>query len=304
MNEILSKEHYRRTFFGFVGLMLCVALIVRFFVLPYFSPSQALTVSQLLGSMLDNFVVSIIIAVFLGGFLFWLTPGIVRRSSIEVIEPKQINPLLKAATAATRSWIYKGACGRYMRATTMLNLAEAARTEGLGRDNTVCILNPSNDELCAEYATYRRSLKSAGSGNPWTRQAVQEEILATAITVLRFRFSEPLLGIRMFFVDHFSAFRLDITDGYVVITKEDKEAAGLRADAGTYFYDSYKDDVRLTERQSKQLICCGKLEFEDQVTEAKLIEAVRCAGLFEESRLRELNVQRILNCINNPGDPY
>lgn len=304
MDEILSKQHYRRTFFGVVALVLLLALITRFFVLPQFDPAQKMTSAALFGSLLDNLVVSLLLAVFVGAFVFWLTPSIVKRSAIEVIAPKQINPLLKSATSATRSWIYKGSCGRYTRATTIPKLAETARTEGIGRDITVCVLNPMNDSLCSEYATYRRSLKSGNSGTPWTRQVVQEEVIATAITALKFQFSEPLLRIRVFFVDHFSAFRLDIADQYVVVTKEEKEASALRADSGTYFYDSYKDDVRLTERQSKEMICCGKLEFGDQVNEEKLREAIKCADVFSVDRLGELNLARVLSCVNAPSDPY
>ena len=304
MDEIFSKQHYRRTFFGVVALVLALALVTRFFVVPYFAPAQTLTGPALLGSLLDNLVVSLFLAVCLGGFVFWLTPAIVKRSAIEVIEPKQINPLLKSAASATRSWIYKGACGRYTRATTIPKLAEVARTDGIGRDITVCILNPKNDALCAAYATYRRSLKSGNSGTPWTRQVVQEEVLATAVTALRFQFSEPLLRVRVFFVDHFSAFRLDISDQYVVVTKEDKEASALRADAGTYFYDSYKDDVRLTERQSREMVCCGKLEFTGTLDEAQLREALKCADLFEDVKLAELDKARLLAAVNTPSDPY
>lgn len=304
MDEILSKQHYRRTFFGVVALILIVALTTRFFVLRYFDPTQSLKLIELFGVLLDNLVVSLFLAVFVGGFIFWLTPSIVRRSEIEIVTPKQINSLLKVAATGTRSWIYKGACGRYTRATTIPYLARAARTEGIGRDITICLLNPKNDSLCAAYATYRRSLKSGNSGTPWNKQIVQREILATAITALMFQFSEPLLRIRVFFVDHFSAFRLDISDRYVVITKEDKLASALRADAGTYFYDSYKDDVRLTERQAKEMQHCGDLEFEGQLDEAKLREIVRYANIFDENILPELDISKLLACINAPKDPY
>jgi hypothetical protein len=304
MDEIFSKQHYRRTFFGVVALVLVLALVTRFFVLPHFAPVQTLTGPALLGLLLDNLVVSLFLAVCLGGFVFWLTPAIVKRSAMEVIEPKQIKPLLRAAASATHTWVYKGACGRYTRSTTLPKLAEAARTEGIGRDITICILNPKNDALCAAYATYRRSLKSGTTGRPWSRQVVQEEVLATAVTALRFQFSEPLLRIRVFFVDHFSAFRLDIADQYVVVTKEDKEASALRADAGTYFYDSYKDDVRLTERQSREMVCCGKLEFTGTLDEAQLHEALKCADLVESTKLADLDTARLLAAVNLPSDPY
>ncbi|MDZ4078417.1 hypothetical protein [Hydrocarboniphaga sp.] len=304
MDEIFSKQHYRRTFFVLVALVLALALTARFFVLPSFAPAQSLTGAALLGSLLDNLVVSLFLTVFLGAFVFWLTPAIVKRSAIDVVAPKQINPLLKSAVSTTRAWIYKGACGRYTRATTIPKMAEAARTESIGRDINICLLNPKNDDLCAAYATYRRSLKSGSSGTPWSREAVQEEIIATAVTALMFQFSEPLLRIRVFFVDHFSAFRLDISDQFVVITKEDKEASALRADSGTYFYDSYKDDVRLTERQSKEMVCCGKLVFSNPVDEKKLREAVKCADIFDDSKLSGLDIKRLIDSINKPSDPY
>jgi hypothetical protein len=304
MDEIFSKSHYRRTFFTIVVLVLALALVSRFFVLPYFVPAQTLTFAALIGSLLDNLVISLFLAVLLGGFVFWLTPKIVKRSAMEVLAPKQINPLLKSATTVTRAWTYKGACGRYTRATTIPKLAEAARIEGIGRDITVCLLNPKDEALCAAYATYRRSLKSAGSPNIWSRQVVQEEILATAVTALKFQVSEPLLRIRVFFTEQFSAFRLDISDQYVIVTKEDKEASALRADAGTYFYDSYKDDVRLTERQSKEMVCNRTLDFDGVVDEAKLRDALVCADLFDDAKLSALDVPRLLRCINHPTDPY
>jgi len=304
MEEIFSKNHFRRTFFLVVALVLVLALGTRFFALPYFAPTQVLAPSALVGSLLDNLVISLFLAVFLGGFVFWLTPDIVRRSEMEVIAPKQINSLLKRAATDTRSWFYKGACGRYTRATTLPMLANAAKVQGIGRDISVCLLNPNNDGLCSEYATYRKSLKSGTSGVAWTQKSVQEEILATAVAVLRYQYSEPLLRIRLFFVDHFSAFRLDVSDQYVVVTKEDKEASALRADAGTYFYDSYKDDIRLTERQSEEISCSGALIFEGSVDEAKLREAIACAQLFDTVRLDGLDINRLLGCINNPSDPY
>jgi hypothetical protein len=304
MDSIFSKQHHRRAFFSVIALVLALALISRFFILPRFEPTQVLSLPALIASLLDNLVISLFLAVAIAVFLFWLTPSIMKRSAIEVIEPKQINPLLKSVTSTSRSWVYKGACGRYTRATTLPKLAEAARIEGIGRDITICILNPSNEPLCAAYATYRRSLKSADHGVPWTQQVVQEEILATAVTALKFRFTTPSLRISLFLVDHFSAFRLDIADQFVVVTKEDKEAAAIRADAGTYFYDSYKDDVRLTERQSNEIPYDEKLTFADQMDESELRHVMQSSGIFDAQKLAGLDIARLIKSVNAPRDPY
>lgn len=97
---------------------------------------------------------------------------------------------------------------------------------------------------------------------------------------------------------------MDISDQYAIITKEDKGASALRADSGTYFYDSYKDDLRLTERQAIEMKCCGKIDFEKSIDAEKIREAIKCSGIFSEAKLGELDIQRLIDRINSPNHPY
>ncbi|WP_353172494.1 hypothetical protein [Acinetobacter rudis] len=255
-------------------------------------------------SFFDNFLVTLIVTVLIGAFIFWCTPAIVSKSKMDVIEASDINPTLKSALTSTKLWIYKGTCGRYTRATTIPKLAESARNASLGRDIKIYLMNPKNDELCSEYSIYRRSLKSSDKKNPWTKEIVQEEIIATVVVALKYRYSEPLLRIDVFFLEYFSAFRLDISDNFVVVTKEDKAASALKADAETYFYDSYKDDIRLTERQSKNLKHFNELIFDETINEKKLKQILDTTRLFEFSKLSPKSIENILEKINNPQDPY
>ena len=119
MDEILSKEHYRRAFYLVVLLLLALALVIRFLVLPVYEPTLKVSETAIAASLLDNLVVSVLVTVAVGSFVFWLRPEIVKKSAIDVVEPKQINRLLKSAAEASNIWIYKGTCGRYTRATTL-----------------------------------------------------------------------------------------------------------------------------------------------------------------------------------------
>lgn len=304
MDEILAKKHYRQTFYFVTLLLLTLAALLRFYTVPSLYPATETTAPSFIITLLDNLTTSLLITIFIGAFVFWLKPEIVKRSSIEVVEPKQIGRLLKEATLSTKFWIYKGACGRYTRSTTLPKLAETARNEGIGRDIFIYLLNPKNNEICSEYATYRRSLKSGKTGPEWTRKSVQEEVIATAVSALKYRSTEPLLRIKLYFVDSFSAFRFDISDQYVIVTKEEKDASALRADAGTYFYDSYKDDARLVERQATELECCGKLEFNGKITEEKLAETLKCSSLYDFAKQEQLDLNKILQAVNTPTNPY
>lgn len=304
MENILSKKHYRSSFYTLVVLILLFSIILRFLLLPKYDATLEASVIKFSASLLDGLVISLIVTTLIGSFVFWLTPEIFEKSVMDVIDPKEIGPLLKKAVTDTKTWTYKGACGRYTRATTLPSLASAAKHEGIGRDIRITILNPKNDLLCAEYATYRRSLKSANNGHPWTESRVKEEVIATIVSALRFKHEEPLLRIELYLIDHFSAFRLDISDQYVIVTKEDKEASGLRADSGTYFYDSYKDDVRLSERQSIKVIYNKKIPLSDKLTEDSLRSLILEAGVIEEDKLNLLDLIAIKTSINSPEDPY
>lgn len=303
MDSILEKRHYRKVFYVIMLLILLLTFVLRAFVIPYYFTNGGKWESFFF-SLCDNFIVSLVITIIIGCFVFWLTPDNVLKSKMDIIEPKEINPTLKSVLATTRSWIYKGTCGRYTRATTLPRLAEAARKSGFGRDITICLLNPKNEKLCKEYAIYRKSLSSADPNKPWTQESVQEEIIATTVVALKYTYLEPLLRINVFFVDHFSAFRLDISDSFVIVTKEDKEASALKADVGTYFYDSYKDDVRLTERQSKDFGHFPNLLFNGDVDEIKLNEVLDSTSLFDKAKLSQESILRIISKINKPQDPY
>lgn len=183
-------------------------------------------------------------------------------------------------------------------------MTEAAKNEGIGRDVKITLIDPKNQLLCEEYANYRKSLKSSDGKSGWTVEKVQEEIIATIITALKYRYREPLMSIQIHLMDHFSAFRLDISDKYVVITKEDKDASGLRADSNTYFYDSYKDDVRLTERQSREVNYSNPFPNGKDLNEQEIRELIIGAEIVDENIIEHLKIDNILSGVNNPTDPY
>ena len=304
MQSILSEKHYRSAFYWLVVLILLLSITLRFLVLPQFDSTLEVSLLKFGAALLDGLVVSLIVTIFIGSFIFWLTPKIMKKSVMDVISAKEIGPLLKKAVTDTRTWTYKGACGRYTRAATLPILAKAAKQEGLGRDIRITILNPNNDLLCTEYAIYRRSLKSANKDYPWTESKVKEEVLATIVSALRYSHEEPLLRIELYLMDHFSAFRPDISDQYLIVTKEDKEATGLRADSGTYFYDSYKDDVRLGERQSIKVDYKDDVPLADELTVDSLRILILKIKLVSKEKLNNLNLENILDAINSPEDPY
>ncbi|MBU3007817.1 hypothetical protein [Cobetia amphilecti] len=304
LDTILNKTHYRRAFYFIVTLLFLVSVIARYYILPSYDETLSATFTKGFASVLDGFSISLLVTVLVGGFVFWITPNIVRKSVMEVVDPKEIGPLLKKATLDSRAWTYRGACGRYTRSTTLRIMANSARQEGIGRDIKIMLLDSNNSLLCQEYATYRRSLKSASAGPEWTEALVKEEIISTVISALRYKHEEPLLRIEIYLVNHFSAFRYDVSDYYAIITKEDREAAGLRADSATYFYNSYIDDARLCERQSRVISYNKKIPLDGELTADKVEALIKNIELVDASSIHTLNMANIVKNINAPKDPY
>ena len=88
------------------------------------------------------------------------------------------------------------------------------------------------------------------------------------------------------------------------MTKEDSEAAGLKADKSTYFYDSYVDDSRLSERQSKGVTYNKKIPLDGDLTSDNIKGLIVDIGFMTASDLQDLDMGRVVESINSPEDPY
>ncbi|EOI6441934.1 hypothetical protein ACMU9X_001349 [Yersinia enterocolitica] len=256
MNEILSSKYYRRLFFSLLFILLIVIFLTRLFVFKYFDSSLDISFLALVSLVFNGLISSFIVTVAIGSFIFFATPAIFKKSKMEVISAKEISILFRRSVVDTKSWIIKGACGRFTRDNTLHAMVREAKIRSIGRSIRILLIDPNNERICSEYAIYRKSLSSASKETvaPWSTKKVQEEVISSILVALSVKNDEPILRVDIFLLNHFSAFRLDISDHHVIITKEDRQATALRADSGTYFYDSYIDEVSLHERQSKAII--------------------------------------------------
>lgn len=304
MEEILSKRHQKRAFFIISFLIVCAYVLFRFFLIPLMDEKEILTFAKFLGILSDTFIASYMITIIIGCFVWFLTPKKHFRSTIEVIEPKAIGHLLKSSAFTSKKWIYKGTCGRFTRSTTLPIMAKSARNDSLGRSIDIYLLNPLNRDICKEYATYRSGLKS-GSKKFWTLKMVQEEILATTISALKYKQCEPLLNVNLYYLDNFSSFRFDISDQTAMMTKEDPAASALLASNSSYFYDSYLEDIRVISSH------CEKINLSNDCMIDLDTNLKTCCAEFIISDYFKFDVSKfnidynLIACkVNEPIDPY
>lgn len=251
MNQILSKLHTRRDFYLLVFFLFLIFLLLRYAAFPYFGWASGKPFSEFATDFLDKLVISLIVTVFIGSFVFMITPDSVLKSKVEEVAPREIGAYLEDALQSSNVWWYSGGCGRHFRTKTLPEMAKHARNRSLTREVTGMILDPSNASLCEQYANYRRGVKSGTNENTWTIKRVRQELIATIVKTSIVKKQEPLLRLRLCLLNSFSSVRFDLSSEYILLTKEDKSAPAIRLDAGTYFYQWYRDELVLAESQSR-----------------------------------------------------
>lgn len=304
MNEIIRMKHYGRTFLIAMGLGILFSLSVRYFVIPKFDPSLALGITGIIAKLIESLTFSLTCTVLIALTVYYWTPQILRGKEIEVIGPKEIRPMLMEATGKTKRWIYKGSCGRYTRASTLPRLADSAKRKRMRHDIEISVLDPSDDALCEAYASYRRGFEKNEYGSGWTVTRVREEVLATILSVLKDDYRS--LDTKVYLVRQFSTFRLDITDEFVVVTREDPKAGALRAERGSFYYESFIEDARVYQKQGKSLPMIGISLGSDgrHIGCEEVREATQKLGLLGDDQLETTNFDSVLALLTKSADPY
>src|SRR6266511_439698 len=159
------------------------------------------------------------------------------------------------AMVDTDRWIYKGGTGTFLRAVTLKANAQYALKDKKPRVITIEILDPTNVELCDRYGRMRRALAPGPDrlGEVWTTKRVRNESYATILSATYYHQQFGLLDFQLGLASTVSIFRYDLSSSYIIITQEDGSAPALKAVSGTFFYDSYASELRLSLEQSRRL---------------------------------------------------
>lgn len=285
MNEILRKKYSRNLLIGSAALFILVVLLIRYLALPYFFPSIVGDWGTFFSNILNGLVTSTIITITVGVFVYWLQPEIAKNAKIEIENQHALGEMFSTAFSKTDLWYYKGGCGRYFRTKTLPEIAKYARKKTQSKEVLVVILDPTDIDLCKKHAIYRSGTASQEiETEKWTLEKVRLELFSTIVTTLVIQVNEPLLRITISLCSHYSSFRIDLSDEYAVITKEDRNAPAIICHKDTYFYKAYKDEVVLSLNQSKKL---NKIDYLDlnlgDITAENVKDILKEIGVYDSA---------------------
>lgn len=239
---------------AFVVLVLtgCVFLgLLRFVVSPAIFGFSAPGVGAVVDETLGNIIATALAATALALVLLWIIPPPNRPAVVESVPPHEITALLERGFPDSRMWWFDGSTGRFQRAATLPAMGRFARRDGVSREVTLVILDPSDEALCERYANYRKGLTS-GVGRDWTVANVRRDLYATLLAAKRYNDTEPLtitIGLK----GNMSILRYDLSDSRLVITKEGKRDPAISCPDGSFYYNAYLEDLRWSLKQARRV---------------------------------------------------
>lgn len=302
MKAILQHKSKRTKFLWIVGVILFIIFLIRVYAIPTHFPNSSNETLIYLKSVLDKISISLIVSLFLGWFLFKIeVPE--EESKFEIIEPKRIADYFAKGRINTSFWYFSGGIGRFSRNVTIPKIAEISQTNNTSKTIRLNIINPMDQELCANYAEYKNSLKSAKDSKiNWTSSYVKNQAFATILKSIIYKSLFPMLEIDIYLKKVFTTTRIDQNESNCIVTKEDKRDLGLICTKDTFLYKTYKEEIF---QESKQSLKLNIDKTSDKINLSKITTAnVQKICELYEFKLEEKELIEITGFLNDKQSIY
>jgi hypothetical protein len=173
---------------------------------------------------------------------------------ISVANGPEIGRLLADARRSTVFWNYRGGTGRGLRSGTLPECVDAARARQAEFAVRIELVDPRKDAACERYALLRNrsSPVQAGPGaEPWTKDRVRDEVLATLLATCWHLQRYPLLDARVALSATAGTMRWDQSSSMLLLRQGDRTAQAVVATAGSTLYGMAARELRISHEQAR-----------------------------------------------------
>jgi hypothetical protein len=302
LEQLLDRGRTRSIFLLAITVIVSILLVIRYFVLPHFDTSLTQGLFSASAKFLEDVSTTILVTVFVTTFIWWITPPRVRNPGVVIVEPRELRRHFAEALANSSDWRFVGGCGRYFRSAVLSEMKRRAREESISKTVSAIILNPENDVLCERHARYRSGTKRGQNEGNWTKVRVKQELLATIVVTKSTIHQEGLIDAQIFVSDHYSTFRVDLSQVCAIETREDATAPALRSDSGSYYFDALNDEYRIAKEQAKQVI--GGMQECAAVFDVPSLKAAMTALNITTLGLTDPELEIVVSLVMNVSNPY
>lgn len=163
------------------------------------------------------------------------------QSRVREVPSQAIAHAIEEALESAQFWLFKGGSGRYLRAATLPLLSQITHQDVRV---SIHILDPRDDSLCREYARYRAVGRSerVRREDEHDHQTILTDLLANIYAAGWYRANSRIQP-EVVLLRSFSPVRYDLSSNALFVTVADPSSPALIAEAGTWYFDSIKDEI-------------------------------------------------------------
>ncbi len=251
IQDLQKSPHKLKMFllYSIIGLLILITL--NFILLPYIFDNKIPSFDKTLTDIFNNLTALVSSSIATVLFLLLITPKVLNESEVNIINPHDLRNTLDSITKKTESFTYYGHIARWSRSVTLAKLLKEANEEHITKSIDLIILNPNNKKLITYFANFGHGERGKGNDVKSAKQ-VKVELFITILTVYNYN-QESFLNINLYLSSHISLFRMDLTQNALVLTKPYSTEPALLFYKDTFFYKSYKEEIKIAKEQSKQL---------------------------------------------------
>jgi len=198
-------------------------------------------------AIVDHLSAALLISIIAALLVIFITTKNQDDRHLKAIEPWNIHPALMDALAQTRTYWFRGRSGRFLRDTVLPELNDSARKEATQRDVRLSLPDPRDGKTMNRYADYRNSMAMSATDS-WTADRIRNEVLATILCAAEIRANNQFMEIEISLSSSFALYRTDMSDRKLIMTREEPKWPALMCSAGSVFYDSFLEEMRIAHK--------------------------------------------------------
>jgi hypothetical protein len=172
-------------------------------------------------------------------------------SMMRVLTWSEVSAALAEARRTTDRWVFRGGTGTYVRARTLPDCIDHARRARRGLMVRLEIIDPTDEQVCANYGRFRRSL--ADDETDWTLERTQRESYATILACCWYRQRYDLLDVRVGLSTVMPTLRWDLSASSLLITQGDPRKPALFVERGKLLYEYMYTELRTSLDQARMV---------------------------------------------------
>jgi hypothetical protein len=229
-------------------------------------------------------------------------------SMIRVLNGNEVGQAHAEAREHTDRWYFKGGTGTFLRAVTLPNCIERARSRNSTLDFRIEILDPTDEAVCARYAHFRQSLSSrpATGGERWTVDRTRKESFATILAACWQQQQSGLLRIEVYLSSVMTTFRFDLSSMCVIITQENPRTPALMVEHERVYYHRWNIELQYSREQARQVAMeqAKQVPLDDEPTVEQTRRLFTALALPLPRSFSDRDISEIVHKAIQPKNPY